>query len=79
LSVHGLRKLQRERPGEWASTMASYLPDPPALTPEMTVRTAITAGVLDWQAMQRLGPSALSDVVCSTSDNVLYVTYPRGT
>ena len=59
--------------------MASYLPDPPALTPEMTVRTAITAGVLDWQAMQRLGPSALSDVVCSTSDNVLYVTYPRGT
>ena len=58
LSVVGLRRLQREEPREWALTVGDSLPDLPCLAPDMTVRTALRAGVLDWSGMQRLGPSA---------------------
>ena len=58
LSVVGLRRLQREQPDRWAIIVADHLPDLPVLTGEMTVGVALKGAALDWQAMQRLGPSA---------------------
>ena len=58
LSVHGLRRLQREQPDRWAITLASYMPDPPVLTAKITVKSALKKGSLDWDAMQKLGASA---------------------
>ena len=58
LSVGGLRRLQREQPDRWAIIVADHLPDLPTLAPEMSVGTALRGAVLDWDAMQRLGPSA---------------------
>ena len=58
LSVHGLRKLQRDQPDRWAITLGSYLPDPPTLTADMAVRWALMRGTLDWDAMQKLGAAA---------------------
>jgi integrase len=58
LSVHGLRRLQREQPDRWAIIVADHLPDLLTLTTDMSVGTALRGAVLDWDAMQRLGPSA---------------------
>mgnify|MGYP002634884675 CR=1 FL=1 len=58
LSVVGLRRLQREQPHRWAIIVADHLPDLPVLSADMTVGTALRGAVLDWSAMQKLGPSA---------------------
>ena len=58
LSVVGLLRLQREQPDRWAIIVADHLPALPTLAPEMSVGTALRGAVLDWDAMQRLGPSA---------------------
>lgn len=54
LSIAGLRKLQREQP-DWAAVVGDHLPEPPELVPTMTTRAALKVGVLDWNALRRLG------------------------
>ena len=57
LSVGGLRRLQRDH-ADWAVRVARHLPDGPDLATDPTVRDALSAGVLDFDALQRLGPHA---------------------
>ena len=54
LSVRGLRRLQRDH-ADWAVLVARSLPEPPSFTADLTVMAALSAGVLDWDALQRFG------------------------